>query len=84
MKQQLRHSTYMVNLTCDDILAEVHYTFWKGTPSGDYDMPDDCDEVEIAKIMIKGVDMSDVLFDIAEDWTMMIEEEILLHCQENY
>jgi hypothetical protein len=77
-------STYQVKLTCDDILAEVHYAFWKGMPSGDYDVPGDSDEVEISRILINNVDMSNVLFEIAEDWTMMIEEEILLHCQENY
>ena len=77
-------STYEVKLACDEILAEVHYCFWKGSPSGDYDVPNDCDEVEICKILINNVDMSNVLFDIAEDWTMMIEEEILLYCQENY
>ena len=55
-------STYEVKLTCDDILAEVHYAFWKGMPSGDYDVPNDSDEVEISRILINNVDMSNVLF----------------------
>ena len=77
-------STYEVKLTCDNVLAEFQYAFWKGSTSGDYDVPDDSDKVEIIRILINNVDMSNVLFEIAEDWTIMIEEEILLHCKENY
>ena len=62
--------------------ALVKFSYYREIPSGDYDIPNDASTVEIDKIEIDGVDMTDILFEIAEDWTLSVEEEITEHCEQ--
>tara|TARA_R110002020_G_scaffold358437_4_gene570739 strand:- start:17939 stop:18184 length:246 start_codon:yes stop_codon:yes gene_type:complete len=81
MKPDIK-SDYEVSFYNTDKKAIVHYSYYKRVISSDYDVPDDESEVEIDKIEIDGIDMTDILFEIADDWTMQIEDELLEHCEQ--
>ena len=81
MKPDIK-SDYEVCFYNTDKKAIVHYSYYKRVRSSDYDVPDDEAEVEINKIEIDGIDMTDILFEIADDWTMQIEDELLEHCEQ--
>ncbi len=80
MKPDIK-SEYEVTFYGTEKTAIVYYSYYKGVKSGDYDVPNDEPEIEIDRIEIDGVDMTDILFEIAESWTMEIEEEILEICE---
>ena len=80
MKPDIK-SEYEVSFYGTEKKVIVHYSYYKPVKSGDYDVPDDEAEVEIDKMEIDGVDVTDILFEIAELWTMDIEDEILELCQ---
>ena len=76
MKPDLK-SEYEVSFYGSETKAIVYFSFWKEYSSGDYDVPSDPATIEINKIEINNVDMTDILFEIAQDWTMEVEQEIL-------
>ena len=80
MKPDIK-SEYEVAFLGTEKKAIVYYSYYKRVVSSDYDVPDDEAEVEIDKIEIDGVDMTDILFEIAESWTMDVEDELLEHCE---
>lgn len=75
---------YEVSFLGSDKTAIITYSFWKGYCAPDYDSPDEPDTIEIDKIIIDNIDMTDILYEIAEDWVEGVEEELLEHCSENY
>ena len=81
MKPDIK-SDYEASFYNTDKKAIVYYSYYKRVESSDYDVPDDEPEVEIDKIEIDGIDMTDILFEIADDWTMQIEDELLEHCEQ--
>ena len=74
-------SEYEVTFYGTEKTAIVYYSYYEPVKSDDYDVPDDSAEIEIDRIEIGGVDMTDILFEIAESWTMEIEDEILEICE---
>ena len=83
-KPTLRLAEYEVAFLGSEDIAIVTYSFWKGYCTSDYDSPDEPDTIELDKIIINGVDMTHILYEIAEDWVEGVEEEILEHCSQNY
>ena len=82
MKPDIK-SVYEVPFLGDkDKVAYVHFDYYKEVVSSDYDSPGDPECVEIDKIEIGDVDMTFVLFEIAEEWVMSVEEEIIEHCNQ--
>ena len=76
MKADIK-SEYEVSFYGSETKAIVFFSFWKEVPSGDYDVPSDPATVEIDKIEINNVDLTDILFEIAETWVQDVEVEIL-------
>ncbi len=75
-------SVYEVPFYNTEQVALFHYSYYKGSKSTDYDVPDDPNCVEIDKIEVDGVNMTDILLEVAQDWTMDVENEILEFCEE--
>ena len=62
MKPDLK-SEYEVSFYGSETKAIVYFSFWKEYASGDYDVPSDPATIEIDKIEINNVDMTDILFE---------------------
>ena len=78
-------STFVDSVADRNIIIE--FSFWKGY-STEYNTPDEPDTIEIDRILLenpdtgKEVDVTEFLYEVAEDYVMGMEEDILIHCQE--